>query len=311
MVLRRFTDFILKSRLQAMGTAFVCAFIPLVGSVSILISAFVTLRKNSLDGFYILIAATLPLFIALYGYSADTVEGFSNFDIVLLMAICNVLTWAFAVLLRKYGSWNLLLQLAAFICLVIVLAVHMLYPDIQAYWQTHLTSYLSSTMQSVSGATGDEAPEKIGALGSMVQTLSPLLTGIVSTFVVFYALVQLLLARWWQAALYNRGGLRVELDNIRLSYAAGIIFIICFMFVVAGNPTAEDAGTILYVTFALAGFSVLHALIASSKKAWLWNGLMCLLIFVIPPSMFVIALIALLDTGIDLRKRLVKKINVS
>jgi hypothetical protein len=133
MLFKRFTDYILQSRLHAMGTAFIFAFIPLLGSISILIAALVTLRRGALEGFYILVASCLPLFISVYfapdaGNAADTI---TNTEIIMVMVASNIATWLFAILLRKYASWNWLLQLAAFLCIVIVIGVHLANPDIQ------------------------------------------------------------------------------------------------------------------------------------------------------------------------------------
>lgn len=311
MLLRRFTDFILKSRSQAIGAAFILAFLPLVGSISILMSAFVTLRDNARDGFILLIAATAPLLIALYGTPADNaVDTITNLDIVIMLATCNVLTWLFAVLLRKYGSWNLLLQIAALVCIVAVIAVHLSMPDVQAFWQTRLTNYLNNTVNLFNSSSGNDPGQKI-PISRMVESLSPFATGCTLIFVTFYALVQLFLARWWQAALYNRGGLRAELSNIRLSYAAGVVLFITQLLMLAGNITAIDVIPVLYLTFAIAGFSVLSVLIATSKKPWLWNGLLFVAMLLMPASTLLVALVALLDTGLDLRKRFGKKINVS
>jgi hypothetical protein len=312
MLLKRFTDFILKSRIQAIGMAFVFAFFPLVGSISILMSAFVTLRDNARDGFILLIAATLPLFLALYGAPAETAaDSITNTDIVCMMAICNVFTWFFAVILRKYASWNWLIQLAAVICIVLVIAAHLIMPDIQGFWQGRLTNYFNNTVNLFNNASGNDPGQK-ATIGRMVETLTSYATGLTLIFVTFYALLQVMLARWWQAALYNRGGLRSELSNIRLSYAAGIVLIITQLLVLAGNKTALDVIPVLYLAFVIAGFSVLTVVIANTKKPWLWNGLLGVAAFLVPASMLLVALVALLDVGLDLRKRFQKKtININ
>ena len=66
MFLRRFTDFVLQNRLQAMATAFITAFIPVIGSISILIAALVTLRKGAYEGALVAVAATLPYIISYF-----------------------------------------------------------------------------------------------------------------------------------------------------------------------------------------------------------------------------------------------------
>lgn len=309
MLLRRFTDFILQNRLRTMGLVFALGFLPLLGSISILVAAFVTLRRGAQEGFLILIAATLPMVIE--GFTSQTpaigAGNISNLDILTLMVVNNVLTWVFAEFLRKYVSWSLLLQVAALLGVVIVMVAHLVFPDIQAWWQTNLTDYLLNTMQMVNQLSPSETLTQKASLSRIVETMSPYATGFVVISVVFYALLQVVLARWWQAYMYNPGGLRKELYNIRLGYVTGIVFLICVGLSLTGNATTVDMISILYLTFALAGLSIVHTLSTLSKTSWLWIGLVYVSIVLVPWILILIALMGLLDAFFDIRKQLKKR----
>jgi uncharacterized protein YybS (DUF2232 family) len=307
-MLKRFTDFILRSRFQAMGLAFALAFIPLVGTVSILIAAFITLRRGAGEGFLLLIAAAiLPTIILCMGAPAGEADSLSATDILLAIGLTNVLTWVFAVLLRRFGSWNMLLQTAAVLSLVTVLVVHLINPDVQQMWQTRLTNYFTYAMQTASDLSAGELTTQRAMISRVMTTLSPFATGFVTMFVVFYALLQVLLARWWQAAIYNPGGLRKELCEIRLSYAAGIVCIAGFALSFIDNKVISDMMPVMYFTFSLAGFSILHVMTSKSKTGWFWNCLVYIAMIVMPISMALIAALGLLDTFFDLRRRISKK----
>lgn len=307
MLLRRFTDYILRSRVQAMGTAFVCAFIPLLGTVSILIAAFVTLRKGIQEGFFVLVAATLPLFIEYLGYPPDSGGPISVFDVTLIMVASNILTWLFAVVLRKFPSWGLVLQLGALLGILFVCIIHIVYPDILVWWQTKLSGYFADTMQAMSQAKSDDADLQKTTVTKLVETLSPYATGWAAVFLIFNSQLQLFLARWWQAAVFNPGGLRKELCSIRMSKIAGVVFVIVQLLSIWAYDVALDVIPILYITFGLAGLSLLHFGLATVKSGWFWLALIYIAMVLVPISVVLISMIALLDVWFDFRKRLKKQ----
>lgn len=309
MLLRRFTDFILQGRLQAMGTVFACAFVPVVSTVTILIAALVTLRKGVQEGALVLFAATLPILLwyAASQGSDQSGTGLSTYDIVMIVLVSNILTWAFAVLLRIYSSWSLVLQVAALGCILVVCAVHFMYPDVQNWWQTQLTDYFVNTMQAMGQAKTDDAHLEKMAIINMASAVKPYATGLVVGILTFNALLQLLLARWWQAAIFNPGGLRKELYAIRMGHLFGVLFVIGLLASYWGNEVVVDAMPILYLTFGLTGFSLLHSLVYSVKSGWFWLALVYLAIAIYPVCVVFVAFVALLDTWLDFRKRLQKQ----
>src|SRR5262249_43599497 len=133
MLLRRFTDFVLQGRVQAMALAFVCAFIPLIGSIGILMAALITLRKSVFEGALVTLAATVPYLLGYLSYSADDR---TTVTLLVIIAMCasNILTWLAAILLRRYGNWSLLLEITGFVGVVAVIAVHLFVPESQQWW---------------------------------------------------------------------------------------------------------------------------------------------------------------------------------
>lgn len=307
MLLRRFTDFVLQGRVQTMALAFVCAFVPLIGSIGILMAALITLRKNAFDGVLVTLAATVPYLLAYIGYPA---EAHTDVTLLIIVAMCasNLLTWLGAVVLRRHGNWSLVIEAATFLGVLCVVAIHLMSPDIQQWWQTQLTDYFTKNAALMDVAT---RPDVAAIQADLVQRAKVYATGLTVTSVLFNALLQLALARWWQAVMFNPGGLRTELWRIRLGYAAVILLAILFGLALFDNQTSLDALTIQFAAFGAAGLSLIHCLIGTTQRLQGsgWVVLMLVYaatIFLFPLSAVIITVIALLDTLFDFRKRLGK-----
>jgi hypothetical protein len=310
MLLRRITDFILQGRLQAMGTAFVCAFIPLIGTVSILIAGLVTLRKGIQEGALVLVAATLPILISYVNSPVTSSPDYtvSPTDAVVIIVSINVLTWLYAVALRRFPSWSLVLQFAGLVSIVGVVTVHLMYPDLAAWWQNWLTNYFANVEQAVGDASAQDVKTSKDMLGNIVSGIVPYATGIVAMALSFYALLELLLSRWWQSAIFNPGGLQKELLQIRLNYVSGIIFMLGMILSYTGNALVVDIMPTLYLMFGLAGVSLLHYIFKTRKVSWYWMALLYVGISIVPVAILLIAMLGLLDTWADFRQRLQKQI---
>jgi len=302
MLLRRFSDFILRDSLRAIGVALICTFIPLIGTLSVLIAGLVTLRKGAIQGALVFLAATLPLLL-MYTTSSKHMDEMAMIVLGVIL-VSNVLTWILAVMLRHYSNWNMTLEYSAFVALAAIIAIHVCYPNIQLWWETQLHHFLDKVVAALPATQDtDIAPKEISA--QLVAMGKRYANGFVFAAVLGNAWLQLILARWWQAILFNPGGLRAELSQIRLSRLLGIIFVVLLALAAWGNTVAFDCMPVLYVTFFAAGLSLLHSGIAMLRASWIWLLLMYAgIIWLFPMSIVGIAFIALIDTGIDIRKQL-------
>jgi hypothetical protein len=306
MFLRRFTDYILQSRLHAVLVAFVIAVAPVIGSISIVIAALITLRKGSREGALVVAAATLGAVLQYIVYPASNESGMAMAVILALIA-SNVLTWLFAIMLRQYSYWNLTLEVAALVGIFAVIAAHIVYPGIQDWWQTQLTAYLSKAASNVDLVKPDA--ETIAAQVELVGIMKQYATGLVIASLLFNALLQLLIARWWQAVMFNPGELRKELHQIRLSYATGILFVIGAVLSYGRVEMAMDIMPVLLMVFFIAGLSLLHYLIAPTNFSWMLLILMYMAVmWLFPVSIVIVSFIALLDTTVNIRQRITRKI---
>jgi hypothetical protein len=304
-ILRRITDFILKGRVQAMGAAFICAFIPLLWTVSVVIAAFVTLRKGIQEGALVAVAASLPL-LAMGSLLAppdiQTSYAITALDLMVMVVAITVMAWLFAIILRMTASWSTVLQAVIVIGIVTVVLVHLIFPDVQVWWQHWLTNYFTTVEQSVKS---EDDASRIKFIGQMVTQLKPFATGIVTMVFAMYALLIVLIARWWQDAIYNPGGLRKELMVIRINRVLGVVFIVgVLLTLIWDNATVRDVMPVLYLVFGLAGLSLLHYVTAARHMKWIWLVLIYAVLTFVPQTVLLVALMALLDTFSDFRHRI-------
>lgn len=304
-ILRRFTDFILQSRLQAMGVAFVCSYIPLLGSVSILIAGLVTLRKGAIDGLLVVLAITLP-YIFRY-YSADSAQSDVILVGLLLGISSNILVWLFALLLRRCNNWSMILEYSALLGIIIVGLLHFFYPDIQNWWNTQLIKYFNKTAAIVSGVASSPAMDEQQV--AVVNLIKSYATGLFLVSMLFNVILQLILSRWWQAAMFNPGGLRKELHHIRLSHVLSIVWLMSIGLAWLGSDVIKDMTPVLCAVFGAAGLSFMHCYFSNVKNTLVWLIILYLLIiWLFPLSIILLAVVALFDVWMDLRRRLIRTV---
>jgi hypothetical protein len=310
MKLKRFTDYMLEHRLRAVLLTFGFTFIPVVGMLGILYAALVTLRKGVAEGAVMTAAATLPYVFSFMLASHDP----NALPIVLWTAVgvavlSNVLTWVFAALLYRQMTWSAILQVAALVGVLVISVVHLVYPNVADWWSTQLTSYYTQAASMMSGVLKNSANAPSDAQLETIKITKDYASGMVVAAVLLNAVMQLIVARWWQSLVFAPGMLRRELHNIRLSPLAGVLFALSLALSWMGNSVVLDVMPILYMLFGGAGLSVIHYFIGLmvSPTRWFWIALLYVaLIFAMPTSMVFVAMVALLDIWLDLRRKLRK-----
>lgn len=307
MGLQRFSKYLLMHRWQTIALTFAITFIPVIGIFGILIAAFVTLAKNITEGIYLTLAATLPYLISFYfTKTSEPSISFMLWAAVGVAVFSNLLTLILAIMLRQKTSWSVLLQLTALFGVLVVSVIHLIYPDIATWWGTAIKSYYDQ-MQATAGLVKTAAlPAGNEAQGETIAITKQYATGLMVTAILFNAVAQLIVARWWQCIVFSKGSLQKELHRIRLNRLTGFLFLISLFFSYLGNRVVLDIMPILYALFGVAGLSLVHYWFGhmKSQTAWIWLVLLyVVLIISFPMSVALIALLALADVWLDIRKR--------
>ncbi len=311
MKLKQFTHYLLQHRLLAVLLTFGITFIPVLGMVGILYAALVTLRKGVVEGAVMTIAATLPWIFSFMMASHDpSAPPLLLWTGVIVAVVSNILTWVFAVLLYRQMTWSAILQVAALVGVLAVSIVHLAYPNIADWWSVQLSGLFTQADSMMSGVLNNGVSTPDDSQLEFINIIKHDITGKFVAGILLNAIVQVMVARWWQATLFAPGLLRKELHNIRLSPLAGVLFIVSLVLVyLNNNPAVVDMLPVLYLLFAGAGLSVIHYFFALmvSPMRWFWIAVFYVtLLFAMPISMVFVAMVALLDIWLDLRKKLRK-----
>jgi len=290
-MMRGFLEFIMRGRKQAMLMAMLFVFVPFLGWVSSAIIALVTLRIGILEGLFILLWTTLPsIGLAWTGNSTSL-----YFNVL----AGTGLTWILAVVLRITVNWRLVLLAASAMGILAVGIAHWVIPDVQAWWMAKLQ--VAVTQASKAGVLDISVASSLTAL----KPITAFLTGTLVAFFLLIALFNVVIARWWQAMLYNPGGLKKELYQLRLDKISVVGLLTITALVFFNNPLAQDCLPVLILPLALIGLAVIHVLLANTRHNLLWlAGFYGLLILLLRPVAIILAMVAVLDSLIDIRKRL-------
>ncbi len=173
-------------------------------------------------------------------------------------------------------------------------------PDVDAFWRERLTT-LGQVLKAQGGSflTVDE----VTLVGNLMHQ--------VSICVLFSALVSmLLLARWWQAGLYNPGGFRSEFYALAIPrWVTPLAAIAALASLAAGSGggagMAGDFVLVLVLLFSLQGLAIIHASCAAKalRRGWLVGSY--LLLGVVPQLVLpLLAALGIADGVAHFRARL-------
>jgi len=206
--------------------------------------------------------------------------------------------WLAALLLRASRSLGLTLRAIGAAGVVLVMLAHLWLGDPQAWWLPRLNEVLKPVFEAQGIDAGDYVPE-----------LARWMTGLLGAALVMSVTLSLLLARAWQAGLYNPGGFGAEFRGLALGRSAavaGLALIALAALAPAGaaKAFAADAVPTLLVLYVVQGLAVAHALAAQyqARRGWL-IALYVLLLFAAPQVMPLVALVGWADAWIDVRRR--------
>lgn len=306
MWLKRSAEYLLKHPWQTVAITFLVTFVPMVGIIGVLIAALVTLCQGVIPGLVLTIAASLPYYLSLY--LSDKPFTIFVWIVVGVAVLINVLTWLFAILLRHRASWSAVLQMGALLGVLVISVIHLVYPDITTWWGNLLQNYY--VLAQKQAAAVQEGAVNTSEMITRIQNMKFFASGLMASVILFQAILQVMIARGWQLRVFG-GSLANELQNIRLSKLAGILFLAGVALSYFGNAVVLDVIIIPYLLFAGAGLSLVHYYINMRRRAnaWLWLSLIYLILIVSlllasPIILLWLAMMALLDVWLDLRKRI-------
>lgn len=290
--------FIMKNRMSAMTVASSLALLsivmPPISIVSSATVALVTLRRGANEGLLVLLSACI---------AAATLGFFVLGDYQFAVAYALILwvpVWLLSIVLREGKHLSLALEIAAVLGILGVLGGYLFIPAPAEYWQEILAVMIEPMRQ-----TQDIPLEHLEAT---VQAVSKYMIGILAAGSVTGLLLGLLLARWWQAKLYNPGGFKTEYLSLQMSQrftlATLLVILVAFLTSDGISEVAANIGVILFMLYSFVGMAIIHGFISAMKAKRFLLPAFYLLIFVIPHMVLPVAIIGLTDTWLNLRKKI-------
>ncbi len=276
--MRALAEFIMRGRTQAVAVSVLSVgsvFFAWVGAAAI---ALVTLRKGSSQGGYVLVWALLPAAAIALGAA----------DLGPITAIVGV--YLGATCLRASGSWAVALVVISLAALG--LAVLM---NTAAVAQTQQIADLLSQVLEQMRAQNPQLTMQALSVSDVAG-----LIGVINAYTVA---LSLLLARWWQAVLYNPGGFRSEFHAVRLGPVMAASLVIGMLLL---GSTAEWRNwmLVLQVPLTFAGLGLVHAAADRFRLSQSWLVVFYILWVFLMPLRWLVQLLAVVDSFIDVRKRL-------
>jgi hypothetical protein len=281
--MRALAQFVMRGPLQASGVAALTTAIPLFFWVGTAVVGLVILRLGIRQGLNVGLWALLPA-LGWSWFGQDPTALAVLLEVMLMTA-----------LLRVTSSWDKALCGGTFLAIVTGLVLPQMYPGL-------MDILVQTGVQFYEQYNADVAQSLGNNLESVIrQTMSASMAG---TYLAL-AIGMTLLARGWQAALYNPGGLRTEFHGLRLSPVFAVVFAVTMVIgPVLGLNTvllAWAAGTPLF----LAGLALVHGVVARKKLSRQWLVMFYVALVLLGPSlMILLVVLAFVDSWLNIRGRI-------
>jgi hypothetical protein len=221
--------------------------------------------------------------------------------VVVLLLLLWLPCWLAAAILQQTRNLGAAFKAATLFGVTLLLLVYASIQDPAAAWLDVLKVML---------AMFEEAGFKLDGLSdeTLLQEFAALMTGVALSWLVLGIMASLLLARWWQSVLVRPGAFREEFAGLRLGNLAGILTVGMLLVARLTQDTFSEItaqlAMILLVPYLLVGLAVIHSLVKQAGRGYGWLVAVYLLLAFVPQTTLLLAAGGLLDTWIDLRRRL-------
>ncbi len=203
-----------------------------------------------------------------------------------------------ALTLRATENQGLALSVCGGFTALFAIAARILIPDMQAHWLARLMEIGESVKRQGGTFFKDD---DVAVIAGVMHEATLVMTAL-------FWITAVLLARWWQSALYNPGGFGGEFRALviprAISPLAAVVAALALLQVFSGNPggLASDLLIVLVVLFAFQGLALLHHRVHKLKLTRGWMIGLYVLLFVMPHRIgLILAIAGIADTVLDVR----------
>ncbi|MDG6778064.1 DUF2232 domain-containing protein [Thiomicrorhabdus sp. zzn3] len=287
-------NYVLKGPMQALIAAVLFSalsvWIAPFGLVVGAVIGLVTLRVGVAEGLKVLVWSVLAqvgLTMMLSG---------SYLPAIIAVIEYMVPVWLMSVVLRNTNSLALSLQTAMMIAGLGVVLLHLAVPN-PAEWWMHLFNEQVKPLLENSGV--EYQAEGVEALVKMVTML-------LAMFAVILWFSIVVIARWWQGALFHPGQFQTDFYQMALPKStAYVAIILAIAGLLAGTESGivYDLSGVLVAGLMFQGLAIAHQTVAIKQLHKAWLVTLYVMLFLFPQAMLILATIGLLDAWANFRDR--------
>ncbi len=297
-------SFILKGRNQGVLAVTVFAILsfmmPLMVYFSAAALALIILKSGDREGGVVIAAATLALGALGWIVLSSPYAGIS-FLIAVWLPI-----WLLTTVHRRYSRLDFTLLIASIVGIVLLCAIYILVGEPSQYWRLLFEEIVPTLAEQT-----NRQQVEINELKQALELMAPYLTGMLISMTLIGLICSLMIARWWQAGLFNPGGFKTEFYRfsmhrnltlvvvcaVVLSYATGDVY----------GPFFRDAAVIASIPFFFQGLSVAHniSILTTNQLGSVWLIIFyTMLLLTLPQGLILVAVLGVADSWAHMRERI-------
>jgi hypothetical protein len=276
-------SYVMRGPRQAAILATLAAAIPMLYWVAVATIALVVLRFGLWRGVAVAAWPMLPALLWML------VAGDPSVVLSLLAALLM------AEVLRISVSWPVVFLVGGLFFWLVAWATPLLMPEFNALMQ-ELSALLLKSMQDAGTLAVQAEPETLQAAFEAF-VMSCFVGGLLGM-----SIMGLFLARAWQARLYNPGGWRQEFHRLRLRPTHLLVLSVLILLMAALGAELSRLLMLAALPLIVLGLAMMHGLVAKRSLGpnWLFV-LYALIVLLIPASILLLVVLAMLDALIDFR----------
>ncbi|MFG0410644.1 hypothetical protein [Pseudomonas sp. NY5710] len=274
--MRALASFIMRGRMQATLVVVISAVLPLLFWLSAAAGSLVLLRRGFRD-------ATSVIVGGLLAGLAVWVMG----DPITFLVIAGAL--ALAAMLRAEHPWSRVLLASAVFAVAFSLVLDLA---------------LAQTFDMLAKAFAEAMPKIEGEPVLSGELIRPVLVASTAVTVQLFSVLALMLARYWQAALYNPGGFGREFRELKLPKQTMSVLVAVMVVAPFIGPQFIILASASSLVLVLAGIALMHGLVAQGRLAGFWLvGMYVTLPLIMQLIYPLLVVLAIVDSLIDFRGR--------
>ena len=217
---------------------------------------------------------------------------------VAFAAIVWIPIYGLALVLRSTVSLGLTLAVAALICALAVIGFHLAVGNTVEWWIVIFDKVLSEEIaQQIFGSPADIVLAK--------QSASQMMTALMAAAFFVSMVLSLLLARWWQAILYNPGGFQSEFHSYRIDKTFAIFGALILIWATVSatvGSLATDLGIVVCAFSSVAGVALIHHWVKTKNANKAWLILLYFSLAIAPQIIIIMAIVGFVDAWLNIRR---------